>query len=92
MCRENSMKQINAAIENLLNALSSAALLDAQSQALAFIQAAFEAEELSQIEKQTLEKKVRRIYRNQLIEESARISTHARINVQISRMNSAAIA
>ena len=43
MCRENSMKQINAAIENLLNALSSAALLDAQSQALAFIQAAFEA-------------------------------------------------
>jgi hypothetical protein len=71
MCRENSMKQINAAIENLLNALSGAALLDAQSQALAFIQAAFEAEELSQIEKQTLEKKVRRIYRNQLIEESA---------------------
>ena len=71
MCRENSMKQINAAIENLLNALSSAALLDAQSQALAFIQAAFEAEELSQIEKQTLEKKVRRLYRNQLIEESA---------------------
>ena len=71
MCRENSIKQINAAIENLLNALSSAALLDAQSQALAFIQAAFEAEELSQIEKQTLEKKVRRIYRNQLIEESA---------------------
>ena len=71
MCRENSMKQINAAIENLLNAPSGAALLDAQSQALAFIQAAFEAEELSQIEKQTLEKKVRRIYRNQLIEESA---------------------
>lgn len=71
MCRENSMNQINAAIENLLNALSSTALLDAQSQALAFIQAAFEAEELSQIEKQTLEKKVRRIYRNQLIEESA---------------------
>ena len=71
MCRENSMNQINAAIENSLNALSSAALLDAQSQALAFIQAAFEAEELSQIEKQTLEKKVRRIYRNQLIKESA---------------------
>lgn len=71
MCRENSMKQINAAIENLLNALSNAALLDAQYQALAFIQAAFEAEELNQIEKQTLEKKVRRIYRNQLIEESA---------------------
>ena len=71
MCRENSLNQINAAIENLLNALSNAALLDAQSQALAFIQAAFEAEELSQIEKQTLEKKVRRIYRNQLIEESA---------------------
>lgn len=71
MCRENSMNQINAAIENLRNALSSASLLDAQSQALSFIQAAFEAEELNQIEKQTLEKKVRRIYRNQLIEESA---------------------
>ena len=71
MCRENSMNQINAAIENLLNALSSAALLDAQSQALAFIQAAFEAEQLDQIEKHTLEKKVRRSYRNQLIEESA---------------------
>lgn len=65
------MNQINAAIENLKNAFSSAALLDAQTQALSFIQAAFEAEELNQIEKQSLEKKVRRIYRNQLIEESA---------------------
>jgi len=42
-----------------------------QTQALSFIQAAFEAEELSQIEKQTLQKKVRRIYRSQLIEEAA---------------------
>lgn len=64
------MNQINATIENLRNALSSTALLDAQSQALSFIQVAFEAEELNQIEKQSLEKKVRRIYRNQLVEES----------------------
>lgn len=71
MCRENSLNQINAAIENLKNATSCAALLDSQTQALSFIQAAFDAEELGQIEKQTLEKKVRRIYRNQLIEESA---------------------
>lgn len=69
MCLENSMNQINAAIDNLKNAISSAALLDAQTQALSFIQAAFDAEELNQLEKQTLEKKVRRIYRNQLIEE-----------------------
>ncbi|WP_151731839.1 hypothetical protein [Acinetobacter ursingii] len=62
--------QINVAIENLKKALSSAALLDAQTQALSFIQAAFEAKEINQVKKQTLEKKVRRIYRNQLIEES----------------------
>ena len=71
MCRENSINQIYAAIENLKNATSSAALLDAQTQALAFIQATFDNEEINQVEKQTLEKKVRRLYRNQLIEESA---------------------
>ena len=41
MCRENSMNQINAAIENLLNALSSAALLDAKYKSFGFIKAAF---------------------------------------------------
>ncbi len=71
MCRENSINQINAAIETLKSATSSAALLDAQTQALSFIQAAFDNEEINQIEKQTLDKKVRRIYRDQLIEESA---------------------
>ena len=71
MCRENCINQINAAIENLRNATSRVSLLDSQTQALSCIQAAFEAEELSQIEKQTLEKKVRRIYRSQLIEEAA---------------------
>ncbi len=69
MCKD-SLMQINVAIENLKKALSSAALLDAQTQALSFIQAAFEAKEINQVKKQTLEKKVRRIYRNQLIEES----------------------
>lgn len=71
MCRETSLKHIEAAIGQLERATSSSALLDAQTQALSFIQAAFDSEELNQIEKQTLEKKVRRIYRNQLIEESA---------------------
>lgn len=70
MCRENSMNQIKAAMENLQNAKEGSELIQAQRQSLAFIQAAFDAEEIDQVEKQTLEKKVRRIYRNQLIEES----------------------
>lgn len=70
MCCKNSMNQIEASIDNLSNAISNTALLNHQTQALSFIQAAFEAEELNQIEKQTLEKKVRRIYRTQLIAES----------------------
>lgn len=71
MCRENSLKQINSAIENIKNATVGSFLIDAQTQALSFIQATFEAEEINQMEKQALDKKVRRIYRNQLIEESA---------------------
>jgi hypothetical protein len=71
MCRENSLNQINAAIENIKNATVGSVLMDAQTQALSFIQATFDAEEINQTEKQTLDKKVRRIYRNQLIEESA---------------------
>ena len=69
MCKD-SLMQINAAIEILGNAKVGPELVAAQSQALAFIQATFDAEEINQVEKQTLEKKVRRIYRNQLIEES----------------------
>lgn len=71
MCRENSLNQINAAIEQLKAATAASTLVNAQNQALSFIQACFEADELNQAEKQSLEKKVRRIYRNQLIEESA---------------------
>ncbi|EOR08238.1 hypothetical protein [Acinetobacter tandoii] len=69
MCKD-SLMQINAAIEILGNAKVGPELVAAQSQALAFIQSAFDVEEINQVEKQTLEKKVRRIYRNQLIEES----------------------
>lgn len=71
MCSENSLNQIHTAISNLLNAKSSNELIQAQSQALAFTQAAFDLEEIGQVKKQSLEKKIRRIYRNQLIEESA---------------------
>lgn len=71
MCRENSLNQIYVAIENIKNATAGSMLMDAQTQALSFIQATFEAEEINQTEKQALDKKVRRIYRNQLIEESA---------------------
>ncbi|QKT99302.1 hypothetical protein FOB20_11255 [Acinetobacter lwoffii] len=71
MCRENSLNQIYVAIENIKNATAGSILMDAQTQALSFIQATFEAEEINQTEKQALDKKVRRIYRNQLIEESA---------------------
>lgn len=71
MCRESSLNQIHTTISNLLNAKSSNELVQAQSQALAFTQATFEAEEIDQTEKQSLEKRIRRIYRNQLIEESA---------------------
>lgn len=71
MCRESSLNQIHTAISNLLNAKSSNELVQAQSQALAFTQATFEAEEIDQTEKQSLEKRIRRVYRNQLIEESA---------------------
>ena len=71
MCRENSLNQIHTAISNLLNAKSSNELIQAQSQGLAFTQAAFDLEEIGQVEKQSLEKKIRRVYRNQLIEESA---------------------
>ena len=69
MCKD-SLMQIDAAIQILGNAKAGPELVAAQSQALAFIQAAFDAEEINQAKKQTLEKKVRRIYRNQLIEES----------------------
>lgn len=65
------MNQINAAIEQMQNARIGSDLIQAQSQALAFISASFELKEISNTQKQSLEKKVRRIYRNQLIGESA---------------------
>lgn len=65
------MNQINAAINQLENAKVSSDLLIAQTQALSFIQAAFELNEITNIQKQSLEKKVRRAYRNQLIGETA---------------------
>lgn len=70
MSRENSLNQINAAIDKLINAKVSNELINTQSEALAFTQAAFDKEEISKTEKQALEKKIRRIYRNQLIEET----------------------
>jgi hypothetical protein len=57
MCRENSLIQINAAIKNLSNAKQGSSLVEAQSQALSFIQASFDREEINQVEKQSLEKK-----------------------------------
>lgn len=71
MQQKESLTQINAAIENLQTATTPSALIQAQAQALSFIQAAFDLDEIPQTQKQALEKKVRRIYRNQLIEESA---------------------
>lgn len=65
------MNQINAAINKMQNARIGSDLIQAQSQALAFINASFELKEISNIQKQSLEKKVRRIYRNQLIGGSA---------------------
>lgn len=66
-----ALNQINAAIEKLQNAKVTGDLVSAQTQALSFIQASFDLKEISQIQKQSLEKKVRRAYRNQLIGESA---------------------
>ena len=37
MCSENSLNQINAAIERLKNATSKTKLLDAQTESLAFV-------------------------------------------------------
>lgn len=66
-----ALNQINAAIEKLQNAKVTGDLVSAQTQALSFIQASFDLKEITQIQKQSLEKKVRRAYRNQLIGESA---------------------
>lgn len=66
-----SMNQIDAAIEQLQNARVTSDLIQAQAQALAFIQASFELKEISSTQKIVLEKKVRRAYRNQLIGETA---------------------
>lgn len=70
MCRDKSINQINNLIQKLNNAKSNTQLLDAQIQALSFIKAASLADELDESERQALEKKVRRVYRKQLIQES----------------------
>lgn len=67
-CR--SLDQIHAAIESIKTSKTSTALNNAQNSALAFIQAAFEDEEIDKSQKQALEKKVRQTYRQQIIEES----------------------
>ncbi len=70
MCEVNtSIEQIKASIEALKNATGSKALIDAQAQSIAFINASYEAEEISQKEKLNFERLVRKVYRNQLIEE-----------------------
>lgn len=72
MCEVNtSVEQIKASIEALRNATGSKALIDAQAQSIAFINASYEAEEISQKEKLNFERLVRKVYRSQLIEESA---------------------
>lgn len=72
MCEVNtSIEQIQASIEALKNATGSKALIDAQAQSIAFINASYEAEEISQKEKLSFERLVRKVYRSQLIEESA---------------------
>lgn len=70
MCRDKSINQINNLIQKLNNAKSNTQLLNAQIQALSFIKAASLADELDESERQALEKKVRRVYRKQLIQES----------------------
>jgi len=65
------MDQINAAIQKLKNAKSGPELINAQIQALSFTKAAFEIEKISKTKQRILEKKIRRIYREQLIEEAA---------------------
>ena len=72
MCEVNtSVEQIKASIKALRNATGSKALIDAKAQSIAFINASYEAQEISQKEKLSFERLVRRVYRSQLIEESA---------------------
>lgn len=69
MCSENSLNQINAAIERLKNATSKTKLLDTQTESLAFVLAAFEAKEITQKEKLSFDRNIRNQYRKQLVEE-----------------------
>ena len=69
MCSENSLNQINAAIERLKNATSKTKLLDAQTESLAFVLAAFEVKEITQKEKLSFDRNIRNQYRKQLVEE-----------------------
>lgn len=67
-CR--SLDQIHAAIYIIKSSKTSTELNNAQNSALAFIQASFDDEKIDKSQKQALEKKVRQIYRQQIIEES----------------------
>lgn len=71
MCSENSLNQINAAIEKLKNAKTKDQLLNAQTESLSFVQAAFEADEISQKQKLSFDRNIRNQYRKQLVEERA---------------------
>ena len=69
MCTENSLNQINAAIEKLKYATTNPELVNAQTEALAFVLAAYESDEINQKQKLSFDRNIRNQYRKQLIEE-----------------------
>lgn len=71
MCRQNSINQIQASLQQLKNAQSKSELFFSQGQATAFIHVAYEAEHINEKEKISYESKMRRIYRKQIIGEGA---------------------
>ena len=90
--KERAVSQIQTAIHGIYKSNNQHEFTIAIAQANAFIDAAINFEFIDLTEKAKWLDDVAKAMRAQLIEESAWISTHARINVQISRMNSAAIA
>lgn len=69
MCLVNSLNQINAAIDKLKNATTAPELLKAQTEALAFTQAAFESKDITLKQKLSFDRNIRNQYRKQLVEE-----------------------
>ncbi|WP_336916619.1 hypothetical protein [Acinetobacter modestus] len=63
---KNSIEQINSAISKITDAKTKPCLEQARNQANAFIQAAYDNEEISLSQKYTFSKKVRSAYRSQL--------------------------